>query len=112
MPLRTCLTTGLLALLAPLVLLLGLLELAALCGRIIHTLALLAVEDGPHHLLVRSQTGGNVEQLIGVDRRASPELAYEVSESRALEEGVHDLGLSHAREFSTTLRKVSYEVPE
>jgi hypothetical protein len=37
----------LLALLGPLVLLLGLLELATLRGRVIHVLALLAIEDGP-----------------------------------------------------------------
>jgi hypothetical protein len=47
-----------------------------------------------------------------VDQRASPELAHEVLAGGALEEGVHDLGLSHAREFSTTLGKASYEVPE
>jgi hypothetical protein len=35
------------ALLAPLVLLLRLLGLAALRGRVVHTLALLVVEDGP-----------------------------------------------------------------
>jgi hypothetical protein len=46
-PLRTCIMAGFLALLAPLVLLLRLLGLAALRGRVVHTLALLVVEDGP-----------------------------------------------------------------
>jgi hypothetical protein len=61
---------GLLAFLASLVLLLGLLGLAALRGRVVHALALLAVEDGPYCLLVGSEAGGDVEQLVGVDRRA------------------------------------------
>jgi hypothetical protein len=108
-PLRVCIATGFVA---PLLLLLELLGLATLRGRVVHTLALLAVEDGPHHLLAGSKTGGDVEQLVGVDRRASPKLAHEVPTGRALEEGVHDLRLSHAQEFSTALGKVSYEVPE
>jgi hypothetical protein len=33
------------------VLLLGIVGLAALCGRVVHALALPAVEDGPHRLL-------------------------------------------------------------
>jgi hypothetical protein len=94
------------------VLLLGLFGLVALRGRIIHALALLAVEDDPHRLLAGSKTGGDVEQLVGVDRRAPPELAHEVPAGRAHEEGVHDLRLSHTREFSTTLGKALYEVPE
>jgi hypothetical protein len=43
------------------VLLLGLLGLAALRGRIVHTLALPTVEDGSHRLLAESETGGDVE---------------------------------------------------
>jgi hypothetical protein len=58
---------GLLALLAPLVLLLGLLGLATLRRCIVHALALLAVEDAPHRLLARSETSGDVEKLVGVD---------------------------------------------
>jgi hypothetical protein len=81
------------------VLLSGLLGLAALRGRIVHTLALLAVENGPHRLLSGREACGNIEQLIGVDRRAPPELAHEVQIGHALEEGVHDLGLSHTREL-------------
>jgi hypothetical protein len=111
-PLRACITVGLLALLAPLVFLLGLLGLTALCGCVVHALALLAVEDGPHCLLTRSKTSGNVEQLFGVDRWAPPELAHKVSSGRSLEKGVHDFGLSHAQEFGTMLGKVPYEVPE
>jgi hypothetical protein len=49
-PLLARLTTRLLSLLAPLVLLAGLLGLAALRGRVIHAFALLAVEDRPHRL--------------------------------------------------------------
>jgi hypothetical protein len=49
-PLLTRLATRLLSLLAPLVLLAELLGLAALRGRIICALALLAVEDRPHRL--------------------------------------------------------------
>jgi hypothetical protein len=60
-PLRACVTAGLLAFLAPLVLLLGLLGLATLRGRVVHALALLAVENDPHRLLSRSETGGDVE---------------------------------------------------
>jgi hypothetical protein len=45
----------LLALLAPLVLLLGLFGLAALRGRVVHTLALLPVEDGSHRLLAEAK---------------------------------------------------------
>jgi hypothetical protein len=109
-PLRGCLAAGLLALLGQLVLLLGLLGLAALRGRIIHVLALLAVKDGPHRLLAGSKTSGNVEQLIGVDRRAAPELVHKIPAGGALEKGVHDLGMSYTREFSTALGKASYEV--
>jgi hypothetical protein len=90
----------------------GLHELAALRGRVIHSLAFLVVEDGPYYLLARSETGGDVEQLIRVDRRAPSELVHEVPAGGALEEGMHDLGLGYAREFSTALRKASYEVPE
>jgi hypothetical protein len=46
-PLLARLAVRLLSLLAPLVLLAGLLGLAALCGRVVHALALLAVEDRP-----------------------------------------------------------------
>jgi hypothetical protein len=52
------------------------------------------------------------EQLIGVDRRATPELAHEVPTGRALEKGVYDLRLSHARELRAALGVASYEVPE
>jgi hypothetical protein len=105
-------STGLLALLAPLVLLLGVFGLAALPGHIVHALALLVVEDGPHRLLVESETGGDVEQLVGVDCRASPKLTHEVPAGRTLEKGVHDLGLSYARELGTALGEASYEVPK
>jgi hypothetical protein len=111
-PLCERLAARLLALLAPLVFLLGLFGLAALRGRIVHSLAFLAIEDGSHHLLAGSKAGGDVKQLIGVDRRAVPELAHEVPAGCALEKGVQDLRLGHAREFSTTLGKASYEVPE
>jgi hypothetical protein len=96
-PLRACIAAGLLALLPPLMLLLGLLGLAALLGRVVHALAFLAVEDAPHRLLSGRELGGNIEQLVGVDRRAPPELAHKFSIGHALEEGVHDLRLSHAR---------------
>jgi hypothetical protein len=49
-PLLTRLAARLLSLLAPLVLLAELLGLAAFRGRVVHTLALLAVEDRPHRL--------------------------------------------------------------
>jgi hypothetical protein len=48
--LLTCLAARLLPLLAPLVLLMELLRLAALRGRVVRALALLAVEDRPHRL--------------------------------------------------------------
>jgi hypothetical protein len=111
-PRHTHLAVRRLAFLAPLVFLLGLLGLAALHGHVVHALALLPVEDSPHRLLARGEAGGNVEQLIGVDRRAAPELAHEVPAGRALEEGVHDLGLGHARELRAVLGEASYEVPE
>jgi hypothetical protein len=60
-PLRACLVMRLLALLPSLVLLLGLFGLAALRGRVVHTLAFLAVEYGPHRLLARSKTGGDIK---------------------------------------------------
>jgi hypothetical protein len=72
------------------VLLLGLLGLAALRGRVVHALALLSVEDGPHRLLTGGKAGDDVEQLVGVDRRAAPEFAHEVLAGPTLEEGVHD----------------------
>jgi hypothetical protein len=112
MPLHARLAVRLLPLLTPLVLLLEFLGLAALHGRVIHSLAFLAVEDGPHRLLARSKAAGDVEQLVGVDRRAPPELAHEVPAGCALKEGVHNLGLGYAREFSTALGKAPYEVPE
>jgi hypothetical protein len=111
-PLLARLAARLLALLAPLELLLGLLGLAALRGRVVHALALLPVEDSPHRLFARGEAGSDVEQLVGVNRRAAPELTHEVPAGGALEEGVHDLGLGHARELRTTLGKASYEVPE
>jgi hypothetical protein len=111
-PRRARLAARLLAFLAPLVLLLGLLRLAALHGRVVHALALLPVEDGPHRLLTRGEAGGNVEQPVRVDRRAAPELAHEVPAGRALEEGMYDLGLGHARELRAALGEAPYEVPE
>jgi hypothetical protein len=60
-PLLARLAARLLSLLAPLVLLAGVLGLAALRGRVVHALSLLAVEDCPHRLFARGKTGGNVE---------------------------------------------------
>jgi hypothetical protein len=94
------------------VLLQGILGLAALCGRVVHAFALVPVEEGPHRLLAGGKAGGDVENLIGVDRRAAPELAHEVPAGRALEEGVNDLGLGHARELRAALGEAPYEVPE
>jgi hypothetical protein len=45
----------------------------------------------PHRLLAGSEAGGDIEQLVGVDGRASPKLAHEVLAGRALEEGMHNL---------------------
>jgi hypothetical protein len=111
-PLRARLTARLLALLASLMLLLGLLRLAALRGRVVRALALLAIEDSPHHLLAGGKAGGNVELLVGVDRRATPKLTHEVRAGCALEEAVHDVGLGDARELRAALGEASYEVPE
>jgi hypothetical protein len=111
-PLLARLAARLLSFLAPLLLLLGLLALAALRGRIVHALALLLVEDRPHRLLARGKAGGDVEQFVRVDRRAAPELAHKVPACRAIEEGVHDLGPGHARELRAALGETSYEVPE
>jgi hypothetical protein len=111
-PLRVHLVARFLALFAPLVLLLGLLGLAALRRRVVHALALLPIEDGPHHLLTGGEAGGDVEQLVEVDRQAAPELAHEVPTGRALEEGVHYLRLGHARELLAALGEASYEVSE
>jgi hypothetical protein len=110
--LRACLTARLLAFLAPLMLLLGLLGLAALRGHVVHTLAFLAIEDGPHRLLAGSEIGGDVEQLVGVDQRAPLKLAHEVPAGCALEESMHDLGLGYAWELNTALEEASYEVSE
>jgi hypothetical protein len=49
-PLLARLAVRLLSLVAPLMLLLGLLGLAALRGRVVHALAFLPVEDRPHRL--------------------------------------------------------------
>jgi hypothetical protein len=49
-PLLAHLAAWLLSLLAPLMLLLGLLVLAALRGCVVHALAFLSVEDRPHRL--------------------------------------------------------------
>jgi hypothetical protein len=110
--LRTCLTARLLAFLAPLVLLLGLLGLTALRGCVVHTLAFLVVKDGPHRLLVGSKAGGDIKQLVGVDRQASPKIAHEVPTGRALEKGMHDLRLGYARELGAALGEEPYEVPK
>jgi hypothetical protein len=37
---------------------------------------------------------------------------HEVPTGRALEEGVHDLGLSHAWELSAALGEAPYKIPE
>jgi hypothetical protein len=111
-PLLVRLAARLLSLLAPLALLAELLGLAALRGRIIHTLALLAVEDCPHRLFAWGKAGGDVEQLVRVDRRAAPELAHKIPARGALEEGVHDFGLRHAWELHTAVGEAPYEVPE
>jgi hypothetical protein len=43
---------------------------------------------------------------------AAPELTHEVLAGLALKEGMHDLGLGHARELRTALGEASYEVLE
>jgi hypothetical protein len=111
-PLLVCLAARLLPLLAPLVLLLGLLGLAALCGRVIHALALLPIEDRPHRLLAIGEAGGDVDQLVRVDQRVAPKLAHKIPTGRALEEGVHDLGLGHTQELCAALGEAPYEVPK
>jgi hypothetical protein len=103
--LRACLAARILVLLAPLVLLLGLLGLAALHRRVVHTLALLVVEDVPHCLLAESETVGDIEQLVGVDWRASPELAHEVPAGRTFEEGMHDLRLGSVGSLVQRLKR-------
>jgi hypothetical protein len=55
------LAVQLLPLLAPLVLLVGLLGIAALCGRVVRALALLAIEDRSHGLFARGKAGSDVE---------------------------------------------------
>jgi hypothetical protein len=40
------------------------LGLAALRERVVHALALLPVEDGPHRLFAGGEAGGDVEQLV------------------------------------------------
>jgi hypothetical protein len=111
-PLLARLAVRLLSLLAPLVLLAGLLGLAALRGRVVHTLALLAVEDRPHRLFARGKAGGDVEQLVRVNRWAAPELTHKILACGAFEEGVHDFGLRHAWEVRTALGEAPYEVSE
>jgi hypothetical protein len=109
-PLLARLAARLLSLLVSLVLLAELLGLATLRGRVVHTLALLAVEDRPHCLFARGEAGGDVEQLVRVDRWTAPELAHEVPSCGALEEGVHDLGLRHTGKLCTALGEAPYEV--
>jgi hypothetical protein len=58
------LAARLLPLLAPLVLLVGLPGLAALRGRVVRALALLAVEDRSHGLFARGKAGSDVKQLV------------------------------------------------
>jgi hypothetical protein len=71
-----------------------------------------SIEDGLHRLLAESKAGVDIEQLVRVDRRASPKLAHEVPAGRTLEKGVHDLRLSYARELGTALGEALYEVLE
>jgi hypothetical protein len=106
------LAARLLPLLALLILVVELFRLAALCGRVVRALALLAVEDRSHRLFARGKAGSDVEQLVQVDRRAAPQLAHEVPARGAFEEGVHDFGLRHARDLRTALGEAPYEVPE
>jgi hypothetical protein len=109
MPLRTRVAVRLLA---PLVFLLGVFGLAALRGRVVHTLAFLAIEDGPHCLLTGSKAGSDIEQVVRVDQWALPKLAHKVPVGRTLEKGMHDLRLSYDRELDTTLGEAPYEVQE
>jgi hypothetical protein len=97
---------------ASLVLLAKLLGLAALRERVVHALASLAVEDRPHCLFARGKAGGDVEQLVRVDRRTTPQLVHEVPACGSFEEGVHNLRLRHAWELRTALGEVPYEIPK
>jgi hypothetical protein len=90
-PLLARLAARLLPLLAPFVVAVGLLGLAALRGCVLRALALLAVEDRPHGLFSEGEAGGDVEQLVGVRGRAASQLPHEVPARGALEEGMHDL---------------------
>jgi hypothetical protein len=109
-PLLARLAVRLLSLLAPLVLLAGLLGLAALRGRVVRASALLAVEDHPHCLFARGKAAGDVEQLVRVDWRTTPQLAHKVPVRGAFEKGVHNLRLSHAWKLRTALGEAPYEV--
>jgi hypothetical protein len=109
-PLLTHVAARLLALLAPL--LCGFFGLVSLHRRIVHVLDLLPVENSPHRLLFRSEAGGDAEQPIGVDRWPPPKLAHKFSAGHSLEEGVHDLRLSDAREVGTVLGEAPYEISE
>jgi hypothetical protein len=111
-PLLARLAARLLPFIAPLVLLLGVLGLAALRGHVAHVLAFLSVEDRPHRFLARGEAGSDVEQLVRVDGRVASKFAHEVPAGGALEEGVHDLRLGHARELCAALGETPYEVPE
>jgi hypothetical protein len=80
-PLRVCVTWGLLALLAPLLLLRGILELDAL-----RVFAFIAIKDRPHYLFSGGESSGDVEDLVGVDQQAPPKFAHKVPAGRALKE--------------------------
>jgi hypothetical protein len=106
------LVARLLAFLAPLVLLLGLLGLAALRRRVVHALAFFPSKMAP--------TASSPEAKLVVMSNSSfesasgllPKLAHEVPIGRALEESVYDLGLGHARELRAALEEALYEVLE
>ena len=103
---------GLLALHDPFLTLRGVLWFVALRGRIHRSFTIPAVKNCANCLFSRSEVGGDVEQLVHVAGRVSPQRMHQPSAGRALQEGMDDLGVIDAREIGAALGEAADEVSQ
>ena len=97
---------------APLLLLLGVLGLAALRGRFPLALALLAVEDGTDRLFAGGKVGGDIKQLIRTRGRAPSQLAHQILACRGQMKGTNDVEVGDAGELDALLGEATNEITQ
>jgi hypothetical protein len=97
---------------APLLLLLRILGLAALCRRFLLAFALLAVEDSTDRLLAGGKIGSNDKQLICTGGRASTQLTHQILACCTQMKGTNDVGVGDAGALGALLGEATNVVTQ